>query len=81
MWETLDSLPLIVKIIISVAIVSLGVFSRLYYLTTKLPYIPAREQPKVRAIINRLAVVIYSMAVINILCFMVYLITIPVKGY
>lgn len=81
MWETLNSLPLIVRIIISVTVVVTLIYGRIHYLTTKLPYIPIREQPKVIATIKRLAVVIYTMAAIAIICFIVCLITIPIKGY
>lgn len=81
MWETLDSLPLIAKIIIAVTVVTLLLYGRVRYLTNKLPSIPVREQPELWATINRLAVVIYVMAVIAIICFMVCLITLPIKGY
>ena len=81
MWEALDSLPLATKIIISAAIVSLVIFSRIFYLTTKLLYIPDREQPKVIVTIKQLAVVIYIMTIIAVISFMVCLITIPIKGY
>lgn len=81
MWETLDSLPLIAKIIIAVTIVTLLIYSRIHYLTSKLPSTSVREQPEVRATINRLAVVIYTMAAIAIICFIVCLITLPIKGY
>lgn len=80
MWETLNSLPLIGKIIVAVTIVSIVVFGILCYLITRLPYIPVREQLKVRATTNRLAVVIYSLAAINIFCVIGYLITLPIKG-
>lgn len=81
MWETLNNSPLAVKIIIAVTIVTLLLYSRVHYLTNKLPSIPVREQPELWATINRLAVVIYVMAVIAIICFMVCLITLPIKGY
>lgn len=81
MWETLDSLPLIAKIIIAVTIVTLLIYSRIHYLTSKLPSTPVREQPEVRATINRLAVVIYTMAAIASISFIVCLITLPIKGY
>lgn len=81
MWETLNNSPLAVKIIIAVTIVTIVVYSRVHYLTNKLPSIPVREQPEVRATINRLAVVVYIMVVIAVISFMVCLITLPIKGY
>lgn len=81
MWETLNNSPLAVKIIIAVTIVTLLIYSRVHYLTNKLPSIPVRQRPKVIATTNRLAVVIYTMAAIAIICFIVCLITLPIKGY
>lgn len=81
MWETLNNSPLAVKIIIAVTIVDLLVYSRVHYLTNKLPSIPVREQPEVIATIKRLSVVIYTIAAIAIICFIVCLITLPIKGY
>lgn len=81
MWETLNNSPLAVKIIIAVTIVDLLVYSRVHYLTNKLPSIPVREQPEVIATIKRLSVVIYTIAAIAIICFIVCLITLPIKWY
>lgn len=81
MWETLNNSPLAVKIIIAVTIVDLLVYSRVHYLTYKLPSIPVIEQPEVIATIKRLAVVVYIMVAIAVISFIVCLITLPIKGY
>lgn len=81
MWETLNNSSLAVKIIFAVTIVALLIYGRVHYLTNKLPSIPVRQRPKVIATTNRLAVVIYTMAAIAIISFMVCLITIPIKWY
>lgn len=81
MWETLNNSPLAAKVLIAVAIVVTLIYSRVHYLTNKLPSIPVREQPEVIATIKRLAVVVYIMVVIAVISFMVCLITIPIKWY